>query len=121
MNATLSESVLHLIDIVIWLGGMRESGRFKFDPKKQSQKSLMPTRKLSALQREVLQQYRSFLRMAYKKPLPSRLHFLKAAKEQFRDGAKINKREINTIEFMLRKGDKQLRVFSSPECKDVSF
>lgn len=85
--------------------------------------------KLSGLQREVLDLYRSILRESIRKdrkvvPMHRLVHELlfsssitttSYAKEQFRKESKsVRRADFKTIEYMIRKGKKQLQLLKMP-------
>ncbi|KAJ8125710.1 hypothetical protein O1611_g7928 [Lasiodiplodia mahajangana] len=70
--------------------------------------------RLSGLQKEVLSLYRSCLRESRKKPKVARPHFEAFARSEFDRNIKIDKRDFSAIEFLLRKGRRQLDVYSAP-------
>lgn len=76
--------------------------------------------RLSGLQKEVLALYRHCLRESRKKPLASRPHFENFARAEFVRNLSIDKRDFAAIEFLLRKGRRQLEVYSSPGIKDIT-
>ncbi|TFB04288.1 hypothetical protein CCMA1212_003638 [Trichoderma ghanense] len=76
--------------------------------------------RLSGLQKEVLSLYRQCLRECRKKPQETRAHFEKFVRDEFSRNLTIEKRDFAAIEFLLRKGHRQLDVYSSPGIKDVS-
>ncbi|KAL1895861.1 hypothetical protein Sste5346_004958 [Sporothrix stenoceras] len=75
--------------------------------------------RLSGLQREVLSLYRSCLRASRQKPEASRPHFEAYARTEFAKNKGLNKKDFGAIEFLLRKGKRQLDVMSEPGIKDV--
>ncbi|XWW93106.1 hypothetical protein V2A60_001035 [Cordyceps javanica] len=97
--------------------------------------------RLSGLQKEVLGLYRHCLRESLKKPevsamppvpmhanpatfpaaapLATRPHFKDFARSEFAKNLSIDKRDFAAIEFLLRKGKRQLEVYSSPGIKDI--
>jgi len=95
--------------------------------------------RLSGLQKEVLALYRNCLRESRKKPQATRPHFenfarfvysmpllshiqwvsKNIARNEFERNLKIEKRDFAAIEFLLRKGRRQLEVYASPGIKDV--
>ncbi|KAL6357799.1 hypothetical protein LRP88_07975 [Fusarium phalaenopsidis] len=75
--------------------------------------------RLSGLQKEVLALYRNCLRESRKKPQATRPHFENFARNEFARNLKIDKRDFAAIEFLLRKGRRQLEVYASPGIKDV--
>ncbi|KOS22018.1 Succinate dehydrogenase assembly factor 1 -like protein [Escovopsis weberi] len=73
----------------------------------------------SGLQREVLALYRHCLRESRKKPEDTRAHFKQFARTEFLKHQAIDKRDFAAVEFLLRKGRRQLEVYSSPGIKDI--
>ncbi|KAF4947286.1 hypothetical protein FGADI_10595 [Fusarium gaditjirri] len=71
--------------------------------------------RLSGLQKEVLALYRNCLRESRKKPQATRSHFESFARHEFSRNLAIDKRDFAAIEFLLRKGRRQLEVYGSPE------
>ncbi|KAL6878695.1 complex 1 protein domain-containing protein [Trichoderma novae-zelandiae] len=71
------------------------------------------------LQKEVLALYRQCLRECRKKPQSTRAHFEKFVRDEFSRNITIEKRDFAAIEFLLRKGHRQLDVYSSPGIKDI--
>ncbi|KAK7419328.1 mitochondrial respiratory chain complex II assembly [Neonectria magnoliae] len=95
--------------------------------------------RLSGLQKEVVALYRHCLRESRKKPVvgppiridiwkvvdvdasqASRPHFENFARAEFVRNLSIDKRDFAAIEFLLRKGRRQLDVYSSPGIKDIT-
>ncbi|KAH6690402.1 hypothetical protein F5X68DRAFT_202854 [Plectosphaerella plurivora] len=76
-------------------------------------------RGFSGLQKEVLGLYRQCLRGIREKPEAARPHFLSFAKAEFRKSLSVDKKDFAAIEFLLRKGRRQLEVYSSPGIRDV--
>ncbi|KAH7628839.1 hypothetical protein B0T09DRAFT_289163 [Sordaria sp. MPI-SDFR-AT-0083] len=64
--------------------------------------------RLSGLQKEVLGLYRKCLRECRKKPEATRDHFKAFARTEFEKNIKVDKRDFSAIEFLLRKGSRQL-------------
>ncbi|KAI0136716.1 hypothetical protein BJ170DRAFT_677586 [Xylariales sp. AK1849] len=75
--------------------------------------------KLSGLQKEVIVLYRHCLRESRKKPQTTRPHFESFARTEFEKSIAIDKRDFAAIEFLLRKGRRQLEVYSAPGIKDI--
>ncbi|KAL6830760.1 hypothetical protein J3E69DRAFT_353933 [Trichoderma sp. SZMC 28015] len=75
--------------------------------------------RLSGLQKEVLALYRQCLRECRKKPQNTRAHFEKFVRDEFSRNIAVEKRDFAAIEFLLRKGHRQLDVYSSPGIKDI--
>ncbi|KAK4132310.1 hypothetical protein BT67DRAFT_385771 [Trichocladium antarcticum] len=75
--------------------------------------------RLSGLQKDVISLYRQCLRECRKKPQATREHFKAFARTEFEKNIKLDKRDFGAIEFLLRKGQRQLEVYSSPGVKDI--
>ncbi|ROW11321.1 hypothetical protein VMCG_00882 [Cytospora schulzeri] len=75
--------------------------------------------RLSGLQKEVLGLYRQCLRQSRIKPETTRKHFEAFARAEFQKYVAIEKRDFAAIEFLLRKGRRQLETYSSPGIKDI--
>ncbi|QPH00344.1 hypothetical protein C2857_003796 [Epichloe festucae Fl1] len=73
----------------------------------------------SGLQKEVLGLYRHCLRESRKKPVSTRSHFEQFARAEFVRNLSLDKRDFAAIEFLLRKGRRQLQVYSGPGIKDI--
>ncbi|CEP60282.1 Sdh6p LALA0_S01e07140g [Lachancea lanzarotensis] len=76
-------------------------------------------KRLSGLQRDVLQMYRLCVREAHKKPLASRPNFLRYIRTEFVKYRDIPRKDFSTIEHLLRVGHRRLETFASPEVKDI--
>ncbi|KAK8180199.1 hypothetical protein HDK77DRAFT_383943 [Phyllosticta capitalensis] len=68
--------------------------------------------KLSGLQRDVLSLYRQCLRAARKKPEAS-------CRQEFEKNMSIGKRDFGAIEYVLRKGHRQLEIYEDPGIRDI--
>ncbi|KAI1750895.1 hypothetical protein F4782DRAFT_227421 [Xylaria castorea] len=75
--------------------------------------------RLSGLQKEVVSLYRNCLRASRRKPKETRPHFEAFARYEFDKNIMIDKRDFAAIEFLLRKGRRQLDVYSAPGIKDI--
>jgi succinate dehydrogenase assembly factor 1 len=76
----------------------------------------------SKLQLEVLGLYRSFLRVIRTKPEHSRDRFKLYIRSEFQKQATgISKRDLNAIEYLLRRGKKNLEVFKNENLTDISI
>ncbi|KAB8302367.1 hypothetical protein EYC80_005793 [Monilinia laxa] len=71
--------------------------------------------RLSGLQREVLALYRKCLRESRKKPAEARSHFEAFARVEFDKNISLDKKDFSAIEYLLRKGQRQVDMYSSPE------
>ncbi|KAL4808570.1 complex 1 protein-domain-containing protein [Aspergillus recurvatus] len=75
--------------------------------------------RLSGLQREVLSLYRKCLREIRKKPIESRNNFKSYARAEFEKHISISKKDFSAIEYLLRKGSRQLEMYSSPGIRNI--
>ncbi|KAH8422930.1 succinate dehydrogenase assembly factor 1 [Aspergillus melleus] len=75
--------------------------------------------RLSGLQREVLSLYRKCLREIQKKPAETRGNFKIYARAEFRKHLSVNKKDFNAIEYLLRKGHRQVEMYSSPGIRNI--
>ncbi|KAL1981194.1 hypothetical protein VTN96DRAFT_2995 [Rasamsonia emersonii] len=76
--------------------------------------------RLSGLQREVLSLYRKCLREIRKKPADARNNFKEYARSEFRKHLSVSKKDFTAIEYLLRKGHRQLEMYSSPGIRNIS-
>ncbi|KAJ5662924.1 hypothetical protein N7507_003655 [Penicillium longicatenatum] len=67
--------------------------------------------RLSGLQREVLSLYRQCFREIRKKPIGPRAEFQKHLS--------VSKKDFSTIEYLLRKGQRQLEMYASPGTRNI--
>ncbi|KAM0802813.1 complex 1 protein-domain-containing protein [Usnea florida] len=75
--------------------------------------------RLSGLQREVLSLYRHCLREVEKKPVHSRENFRSYARSEFERNIALDKKDFAAIEYLLRKGQRQLEIYSSPGIRNI--
>ncbi|KAL4930599.1 succinate dehydrogenase assembly factor 1 [Aspergillus undulatus] len=75
--------------------------------------------RLSGLQREVLSLYRKCLREIRKKPVESQSNFRFYARMEFEKHISISKKDFSAIEYLLRKGSRQLEMYSSPGIRNI--
>ncbi|KAL2112518.1 hypothetical protein VUR80DRAFT_7371 [Thermomyces stellatus] len=75
----------------------------------------------SGLQREVLSLYRQCLRACRAKPEDARPAFRAFARRAFDENLGINKRDFGLIEYQLRKGRRQLELYSSPGVRKIDI
>ncbi|KAJ5894403.1 hypothetical protein N7495_006094 [Penicillium taxi] len=75
--------------------------------------------RLSGLQRDVLSLYRQCLREIQKKPVESRDNFKSYARAEFEKYLSVNKKDFNTVEYLLRKGNRQLEMYASPGIRNI--
>ncbi|KEZ46460.1 hypothetical protein SAPIO_CDS0788 [Scedosporium apiospermum] len=73
----------------------------------------------SGLQREVLSLYRQCLRACRAKPADARPGFKAFARESFEKNLGMSKRDFGLIEYQLRKGKRQLELYSRPEIRKI--
>ncbi|KAF2214768.1 hypothetical protein CERZMDRAFT_36949 [Cercospora zeae-maydis SCOH1-5] len=74
--------------------------------------------RLSGLQRDVLSLYRKCLRTARSKP--NRANFERFARKEFERHIDMNKKDFATIEFLLRKGTRQLEIYEAPNITNIA-
>ncbi|KAJ5657247.1 uncharacterized protein N7484_000896 [Penicillium longicatenatum] len=75
--------------------------------------------RLSGLQREVLSLYRQCFREIRKKPIDSRDNFKNYARAEFQKHLSVSKKDFSTIEYLLRKGQRQLEMYASPGTRNI--
>ncbi|KIW01342.1 uncharacterized protein PV09_07114 [Verruconis gallopava] len=75
--------------------------------------------RLSGVQRDVLSLYRKCLRAANKKPAETRMNFINFTKEEFRKNRNLDRKDFGTIEFLIRKGHRQLAIYEDPGIKNI--
>lgn len=75
--------------------------------------------RLSGIQRDVLSLYRQCLRKIREKPTENQLHFRLFMREEFEKTRNFDKKDFASIEFLLRKGQRQLETYAAPGVKDV--
>ncbi|KAJ5638881.1 hypothetical protein N7528_001271 [Penicillium herquei] len=68
--------------------------------------------RLSGLQRDVLSLYRQCLRAIRTKPTVYR-------RAEFQKHLSVSKKDFNTIEYLLRKGHRQLEMYASPGIRNI--
>jgi len=73
----------------------------------------------SGLQKEVLALYRQCLRQSRKKPANVRTHFEKYTRAEFEKSIGLDKKDFGAIEYLLRKGQRQLEIYSAAGIKDI--
>ena len=76
--------------------------------------------RLSGLQRDVLALYRQCLRAARKKPAQTRGNFETFARREFEKNIHMDKKDFGAIEFMLRKGTRQLETYEAPNITNIA-
>lgn len=76
--------------------------------------------RLSGLQRDVLALYRECLRLARQKPAESRSHFLDYTRHEFRKAMNVDRKDFAAIEYLIRRGRRQLEHYSSPAVRNVT-
>lgn len=63
--------------------------------------------------------YRHCLRASRKKPQETRCHFEEFARREFEKSIGLDKKNFAAVEFLLRKGRRQLELYSAPGIKDI--
>jgi len=74
---------------------------------------------LSGLQKEVIALYRHCLRAARQKPSATQSHFKAYARAEFDKSIMVSKKDFTAIEFLLRKGRRQLDLYSQSSIRDI--
>lgn len=77
--------------------------------------------RLSGMQKQVLSLYRSFLRAARTKPAESRKDIESFVGAEFRKNAKVDKKDFQSVEFLMRRGHKQLEMLKSRDVSGFSY
>ncbi|KAJ5130157.1 uncharacterized protein N7515_006196 [Penicillium bovifimosum] len=75
--------------------------------------------RLSGLQRDVLSLYRKCLREIRNKPEDARINFKKYARSEFQKHLAVNKKDFSAIEYLLRKGNRQLELYADPGIRNI--
>ncbi|KAJ5217539.1 uncharacterized protein N7469_011164 [Penicillium citrinum] len=75
--------------------------------------------RLSGLQREVLSLYRQCFREIRNKPADSRNNFKQYARAEFQKHRSVNKKDFGAVEYLLRKGHRQLEMYSSLGIRNI--
>jgi succinate dehydrogenase assembly factor 1 len=78
------------------------------------------TPRLSGLQKDVLSLYRRCLRAARLKPIANRPNFESFTRREFTRNIALDKKDFSAIEFLLRKGQKQLEVYEAPNIRNIA-
>ncbi|GAA5939985.1 Sdh6p [Sporobolomyces koalae] len=79
-------------------------------------------RRVTGLQRQIYSLYKRSLEMVRSKPIDKRPAFYKYVVHQFRHpslGGGLKRKDVQSIEYLLRKGEKQLESYSSSGVKNV--
>ena len=76
--------------------------------------------RLSGLQRDVLSLYRQCLRSARTKPAETRPNFEAYARHEFERNIALDKKDFGAIEFLLRKGQRQLETYAAPNITNIA-
>ncbi|GAA5985477.1 hypothetical protein JCM10908_006990 [Rhodotorula pacifica] len=85
---------------------------------------MSPTRRLTGLQREVLQLYKRALAMVSSKPFEHRIAWYTFVSNQFRHpdiGGGLRKRDVAAIEHLLRRGHKMVDQYGQASVKAISL
>lgn len=81
---------------------------------------MVRAKRLSGLQRDVLSLYRKCLRAARHKPHDTRPNFYAFARKEFEKNLEMDKKDFGTIEFLLRKGQRQLETYEAPNITNIA-
>lgn len=74
----------------------------------------------SGLQKDVLALYRNCLRAARTKPSETRPNFENYARREFQRNVTLDKKDFGAIEFLLRKGRRQLEVYEAKGITNIA-
>lgn len=77
--------------------------------------------RLSGLQRDVLALYRRCLRSSRVKPTETRPNFETFARREFDRNIHLDKKDFGAIEFLLRKGQRQLETYEAPNIRNIAL
>ena len=86
----------------------------------QADHNISGMQRLSGLQRDVLALYRRSLRAARLKPPETRPNFESFARRELEKSIHLDKKDFGAIEFLLRKGERQLEMYASSNITDVA-
>ncbi|GAU18960.1 hypothetical protein TSUD_229510 [Trifolium subterraneum] len=76
--------------------------------------------RLSGMQKQVLSLYRGFLRVARSKSEEERRNIESVVKQEFRrDSKEVDRKNFQYIEYLLRRGNKQLDQLRNPDSRCV--
>ncbi|CCD22602.1 Sdh6p NDAI_0A04460 [Naumovozyma dairenensis CBS 421] len=75
--------------------------------------------KLRGIQKDVIHFYRQCIRAALRKPRNKQQHFVTYIHEEFDKYRDLPRKDFGTIEYLLRAGDKKLKMYSRPELTDI--
>lgn len=82
---------------------------------------MAPAQRLSGMQRQVLSLYRGFMRAARSKDLHERRRIEQIVSMEFRNNAKsVDKKDFTYIEYLLRRGNKQLELLKTSAAVGLS-
>ncbi|GAA5886499.1 hypothetical protein JCM16303_001432 [Sporobolomyces ruberrimus] len=79
-------------------------------------------KRASGLQKQIFSLYKRSLEMVRSKPVDKRPAFYNFVMHQFRDpsaGGGLKRKDVQSIEYLIRKGEKQLESYSSSGVKNV--
>jgi succinate dehydrogenase assembly factor 1 len=81
------------------------------------------SRQLSGIQKQVIKLYKDFLTEIKTKNMEtaSRIKFQSYIKSEFIKNSLISKKEFDTIEYLIRKGEKQLETFKNSSIDDFNW
>ncbi|KAF2710425.1 hypothetical protein K504DRAFT_466836 [Pleomassaria siparia CBS 279.74] len=74
----------------------------------------------SGLQRDVLALYRQCMKAVQQKPIENRDNFRSFARSEFRHHLAVSKKDFGTIEYLIRKGRRQLEIYEDPGIRNIS-
>lgn len=79
----------------------------------------MAKHKITGLQRDVLSFYRQCVRAIYQKDPEARPDFFAFTRGEFERFRHLGRKDISTVEYLLRTGNRKLEMFSNPSLKKI--
>ncbi|ODQ51775.1 hypothetical protein SAICODRAFT_59404 [Saitoella complicata NRRL Y-17804] len=79
----------------------------------------MPKFRYSGIQLDVLHLYRACFRAVRSKPVDAQPHFKHFIRSEFQKNMGLSKKDFSTVEFLVRKGNRQLEMYRNPGIKDI--
>lgn len=76
-------------------------------------------KKLRGLQKDVVHFYRQCIRACYQKQPEYRKDFLEFTRQEFEKHRDLERKDITTIEYLLRTGHRKLEMFSNPNLRKI--
>lgn len=77
------------------------------------------SKKLTGLQKDVVHFYRQCIRACYRKQPEYRQDFIEFTKQEFGKYRELSRKDVTTIEYLLRTGNRKLEMFSNPNLRKI--